>query len=189
MDSYLEICYSHVRAAHEMLSRCPDHAFLVEQGFLMERFFAEYPSLAEVFRRYVAEGRPELSPGTYTSCDMNIPSGESLLRQALVGRRWCEANLGCGSRVMNLSDCTGSTAQLPQMAKLCGHPVTLRMHRQLRHGMCDMGWPSCSMRLSNRQEPSLILAQRAGGPPRVAGMHPGRPAKSPLTAATSTAII
>ena len=121
MEPYLEICYDHLRTAHRMLSRRPDYAFVVEQVFLMERFFAEYPSFAEAFRRHAAEGRLELAPGMYTTCDFNMPSGESFFRQALVGRRWCEANLGCVSRVMNASDCTGSTAQLPQMAKLCGY--------------------------------------------------------------------
>ncbi len=89
MEPYLEICFENLLAAHELLSKHPSYAFLVEQVFLLERFFEEYPSLRKSFRRYSEEGRLEASPATYTMGDLNMPSGESFIRQVLTGRRWC----------------------------------------------------------------------------------------------------
>ena len=36
----------------------------------------------------------ELSGGYYVMADLNMPSGESILRQILCGRRWLEEHLG-----------------------------------------------------------------------------------------------
>jgi alpha-mannosidase len=85
---YLPIVFDNLIEAHQILSAFPEYSFLVEQVLSLEEFFKKYPELLPDFRKFVQEGRLELSGGYCVTADLNMPSGESLLRQILYGRRW-----------------------------------------------------------------------------------------------------
>ncbi|HRU07016.1 MAG TPA: hypothetical protein P5137_14715, partial [Candidatus Brocadiia bacterium] len=121
LEPYLEACYENLLEAHRLLTLYPDYTYLVEQVFLMESFLAEYPSLLPDFKKAAAEGRFEMASGMYTMADQNMPSGESLIRQLVVGKRWCQETLGLSPRVFNAGDCTGAGAQFPQIMRHCGY--------------------------------------------------------------------
>jgi len=118
---YLEICFQNLLEVHRLLSRHPEYTFRVEQTYLLERFFSEYPSLLEDFRKFGRQGRFEVASGMYTMADLNMPSSESILRQLVVGKRWCRSMLGLEPRVLDAGDCTGHPAQMPQIARICGY--------------------------------------------------------------------
>lgn len=121
MGPYLEVCFENLLTALALLEKHPEYTYLVEQVFLMERFLEGYPSLRESLRSYCESGRLELSSGTYTMSDLNMPSGESFMRQVVIGKDWCGKNLNCAPRVFNAGDCTGSCSQMPQMLRHCGY--------------------------------------------------------------------
>jgi alpha-mannosidase len=62
--------------------------------------------------RWIAEG------ATWVEMDTNIPSGESLVRQFLYGKRYFREQFGIDSRVLWLPDVFGYSAALPQLMKL-----------------------------------------------------------------------
>ncbi len=119
--AYLEICYEILLEAHRLLSKYPDYTYRVEQVFLLEKFFQEYPSLQDDFRRFAGEGRFEVAAGMYSMGDINMSSGESILRQLITGKTWCQKNLNLTPRVLDMGDCTGHPASMPQIAKTCGY--------------------------------------------------------------------
>ena len=121
MEPYLEICFENLVEAHRLLRKYPRYTFLVEQVFLMEQFLNDYPSLASDMAQWAREGRLEIASGMYAMADINMASGESILRQLVVGKKWCAQKLGCGARVLNMGDCTGHPAQMPQIARHCGY--------------------------------------------------------------------
>jgi len=121
VEPYLEACFENLREAHRLLAAHPEYTYLVEQAFLLEQFLQEYPSLAHDFRGWVEEGRLEIASGMYAMADINMPSGESILRQLVIGKRWCENHLEYTPIVLNMGDCTGHPAQMPQIAKHCGY--------------------------------------------------------------------
>jgi len=118
---YLEICFQNLLEAHRLLSTYPQYTFRVEQTYLLERFLQEYPSLSDDLRRFARQGRLEVASGMYTMADLNMPSGESIVRQLVVGKRLCGRLLGVEPFVLDAGDCTGHPAQMPQIARICGY--------------------------------------------------------------------
>jgi len=121
LEPYLEACFENLLEAHRLMTLHPDYTYLVEQAFLMESFFNDYPSLVADFKSAAAVGRFEMASGMYTMADQNMPSGESLVRQLVVGKRWCRQTLGLTPTVFNAGDCTGAGAQFPQLMRHCGY--------------------------------------------------------------------
>src|SRR6185437_5139140 len=62
----------------------------------------------------------EVVGGMWVEPDLNLPSGESLVRQLLLGKRWFEKNYGVNVRVGWNPDSFGYNWQLPQIYKKSG---------------------------------------------------------------------
>ncbi len=73
------------------------------------------PEMLEKIKPFVASGRFEQVGGMWIEPDVQVPCGESLVRQRLLGQRWYLANLGAISRVGVLSDSFGFCWTLPQI--------------------------------------------------------------------------
>ncbi|UQZ36764.1 alpha-mannosidase [Paenibacillus sp. PK3_47] len=78
------------------------------------------PELYASIKKRIAEGRWELVGGMWVEPDLNIPSGESLVRQLLYGRAFYDREFGKNSRVEWLPDTFGYCASLPQLLKKSG---------------------------------------------------------------------
>jgi len=80
----------------------------------------KYPRLFEQIRRRVQEGRWEVIGGSWVESDMNLPHGESLVRQLLYGTRYFQEKFGVSIRVGWNPDAFGYNWQLPQILKKSG---------------------------------------------------------------------
>jgi alpha-mannosidase len=83
----------------------------------------EQPALYERVRRAVAAGRIELQGSFWVEPDTNLTGGESLVRQALVGRRFLQEEFGLSDeqlRLCWLPDTFGYNGNLPQILKKSG---------------------------------------------------------------------
>ncbi len=83
----------------------------------------EQPELFERLKAAVAAGRIELQGTFWIEPDTNLPSGESLVRQALVGRRFLQHEFGIAPqdlRLCWLPDTFGYNGNLPQILKKSG---------------------------------------------------------------------
>lgn len=65
----------------------------------------------------VAAGTWEVAAGLWVEPELNIISGESIVRQVLYGQRYTEEKFGCVSKVAWLPDSFGFCWQLPQILK------------------------------------------------------------------------
>ncbi len=84
-------------------------------------FLKEYqPKVYERVKQKVAEGRFEIIGGMWVEPDLNIPSGESLVRQLLYGKKFFKDEFGVEPRVEWLPDTFGYCASLPQILKKAG---------------------------------------------------------------------
>ena len=82
---------------------------------------AEHPALYARIKEAVAAGRIEPQGAFWVEPDTNLPSGESLVRQALVGRRFLEDEFGIEEmRLCWLPDTFGYSGNLPQILKKSG---------------------------------------------------------------------
>ncbi len=106
--------------ACRLLERYPDYHFSCSQPQLYAYTKEHYPGLYEEIRRWVQTGRWACSGGMWVEPDCNVPSGESLIRQNLLGIRFFEREFGVRVRTCWLPDVFGYPASLPQILKGCG---------------------------------------------------------------------
>lgn len=93
----------------------PDYHFTASQPPLYEFVREDEPELYQRVLDRVREGRFNPTGSTYVEMDCNIPSGESLVRQFLFGKRFFRDELGIDPRVLWLPDVFGYSAALPQI--------------------------------------------------------------------------
>ncbi|MCY1136507.1 glycosyl hydrolase-related protein [Actinoplanes sp. Pm04-4] len=79
-----------------------------------------YPALFERIRARVQEGRFIPVGGMWVESDTNMPGGEALVRQFLLGQNFFYREFGVVSREAWLPDSFGFTAALPQIARGAG---------------------------------------------------------------------
>ena len=73
------------------------------------------PALWEVVKKNVKEGRIELAGGMWVEPDLNMSSGEALVRQRLYGMNFFLREFGQMPRVESLLDIFGFPQQIPQI--------------------------------------------------------------------------
>lgn len=108
------------RAQFDLLEQHPDHVFGASQPVQFAWIEEDDP---ELFARMVAaerEGRFEIQGGFWCEPDTNLPSGESLVRQAIHGQRYWESRFGKRVTTCWLPDAFGYSGALPQILRGAG---------------------------------------------------------------------
>lgn len=101
----------------------PDYVYGTSQPQQLAWMKAEHPALYSRIQDAVAQGRIELQGAFWVEPDTNLPSGESLVRQSLVGRRFLEDEFGIARddlRLCWLPDTFGYSGNLPQILRKSG---------------------------------------------------------------------
>jgi len=106
--------------ALHLMRQYPEYCFLHSSPQLYQALEREYPALFDRVKRMVRAGRWEVSGGMWVEPDTNIPNGESLVRQILLGKRYCRATFGVDTAVLWLPDVFGFCWSLPQLMRRSG---------------------------------------------------------------------
>ncbi|HIJ64680.1 MAG TPA: alpha-mannosidase [Candidatus Hydrogenedentes bacterium] len=99
----------------DLMERYPEYHFSCSQPAQYERFKKNYPELYRRIKRRVKEGRWEPCGAMWVEPDQNVPSGESLVRQILFGKRFFRKEFGIDVREVWTPDTFGYTWALPQI--------------------------------------------------------------------------
>ena len=88
------------------------------------------PDLFKEIQAAVADGRWEVVGGMWVEPEVNLPSGESLVRQLLYGQRYMQEKFGAIASIAWLPDSFGFSWQLPQIFHQAGieYFVTGKLH-------------------------------------------------------------
>ncbi|WP_054955076.1 alpha-mannosidase [Paenibacillus dakarensis] len=100
-----------------LMEEYPEFKYAQSQPLLFQFLKDNDPELFERVKARIAEGRWELVGGMWVEPDLNIPSGESLMRQMLYGQRFYQEEFGKTSDIEWLPDTFGYCASLPQILK------------------------------------------------------------------------
>jgi alpha-mannosidase len=103
-----------------LLDEYPEFRYTQSQAQLYEFLETDYPSLAKEVRAHIESGRWEVTGSTWVETDCNIPSGESLVRQIMLGKRYFKSQFGVDTDIFWVPDSFGYTASLPQIMKKTG---------------------------------------------------------------------
>ncbi|MFN0090790.1 MAG: alpha-mannosidase [Acidimicrobiales bacterium] len=102
------------------LERWPGYCFAASQAQHYAWVAAAAPELWRRIRGHVEAGRWAPVGGMWVEPDGNLPSGESFVRQLLLGQRFFERELGRRCRTGWLPDTFGFHNQLPQLLSQAG---------------------------------------------------------------------
>ncbi len=102
-------------AALRALKRYPEFRFEFDQAVLVREYLENNPQRLAEMKRYLKQGRLDVTGGEEAIPDTNLVLGEALVRNIFLGRLWFEETLGVRPLVGNMEDAFGLTAQLPQI--------------------------------------------------------------------------
>ena len=116
--------------ALQLMNEYPDYTYSQSAAQYSEWMADKYPDLNKQIAERVKEGRWEIVGGMWVEPDLNLPGGESLVRQLLVGQRVFQKLYGVKARIGWNPDSFGYNWQLPQIYKRSGldYFVTQKMH-------------------------------------------------------------
>lgn len=103
-----------------LLDEYPDYRFMYNQCLLFDWLAEDHPELMARIHDKVKAGQFEIEGALWLEPDVNLVSGESLVRQIVRGVRYHEATFGIRPRLLWLPDTFGYGASLPQLMKLSG---------------------------------------------------------------------
>lgn len=116
---------------NSLMEEYPHYRYAQSQPQLFAYLKENDPELYSKVKERIREGRWELVGGMWVEPDLNIPSGESLMRQMLYGQSFYQEEFGQHSEIEWLPDTFGYCASLPQILK----------HGRVRYFMTTkLGW-------------------------------------------------
>ncbi len=120
-EEYLDMGLPNILRALALLKAHPDYRFVLDQACYVKPFLERYPQEEAAFRKFVEEGRLAIVGGTDVMPDVNLPGGESFVRQVLYGKGYFRQKLGVDVTVGWQLDTFGHHPQMPQLLKLGGY--------------------------------------------------------------------
>jgi alpha-mannosidase len=106
--------------ALQLMDEYPDYTYTQSALQYNEWMAEKYPEMNAQIKQRIQEGRWEVLGGMWVEPDLNMPGGESQVRQLLVGMRTMNKLYGVTTRIGWNPDTFGYDWQLPQIYKKSG---------------------------------------------------------------------
>lgn len=104
----------------KLMQQFPDYYFLQTQPQLYDYIKNDYPEIYEKMKLQIKDGKWETEGAMWLEADCNIPSGESLVRQILYGKKFFKDEFNKDCKYLWLPDVFGYSWALPQILKKSG---------------------------------------------------------------------
>ena len=113
--------------AHQItnMRRYPDYIYGASQPQQFQFVKDSHPALYAQLQEFARRGQLECQGAMWVEADCNLPSGESLIRQIIYGKRFFREEFGQEIRICWLPDVFGYNGNLPQILKKSGIPYFL----------------------------------------------------------------
>lgn len=100
-----------------LMEEYPEYKFLLCEPKLLDMLREHHPEIWQRVKEAFKRGQIDVDGAFYVECDTNIPSGESLIRQLVRGKRWYKKHFGVDTKVAWQPDTFGYSGALPQILK------------------------------------------------------------------------
>jgi alpha-mannosidase len=126
----IDVVHRTFATALQLMNEYPNYTYTQSAAQYTAWMADKYPDLNAQIKQRVKEGRWEIVGGMWVEPDLNLPGGESLVRQLLVGQRYFKQQYDVTARIGWNPDSFGYNWQLPQIYKRSGldYFVTQKMH-------------------------------------------------------------
>jgi alpha-mannosidase len=116
----VEVVRNTFRTALDLMREYPDFKFTASAAQAYVWMEEKYPAIFSEIEQRVKEGRWEIVGGMWVEPDLNMPDGESLVRQILYGKSYFKQKFGKDVNIGWNPDSFGYNGQLPQIYKRSG---------------------------------------------------------------------
>ncbi|MGH9041470.1 MAG: alpha-mannosidase [Acidimicrobiia bacterium] len=113
-------CARTFATAVTLMEDFPEYHFVCSAAQHLAWMEERYPTLFARISERVVAGQFGPVGGMWVEADCNVPSGESLVRQIVLGKRFFESRFGIDCTELWLPDAFGYTAALPQIMAAAG---------------------------------------------------------------------
>ena len=113
-------CARTFASAVRLMDDYPEYRFVCSQAVQYQWIEERYPALFARITDKVRSGQFVPVGGMWVEADMNLPSGESLVRQLVHGQRWFESRFGIRCNEVWIPDVFGYPASMPQIYAAAG---------------------------------------------------------------------
>lgn len=116
----VEVVRNTFQSVLDLMREYPDFKFTMSSARTYEWIEEKYPDMFREIEQRVKEGHWEVIGGMWVEPDLNMPAGESLTRQILIGKRYFQSRFGVDIKIGWNPDSFGYNWQLPQIYKKSG---------------------------------------------------------------------
>ena len=116
----VEVVRNTFGTALDLMNEYPDFKFTASTAQAYTWIEEKYPEMFKQIQQRVKEGRWEVIGGMWVEPDLNMPDGESLVRQILYGKNYFKAKFGVDVKIGWNPDSFGYNWQLPQIYRRSG---------------------------------------------------------------------
>ena len=120
LDETWRKCARTFSSVLNLMEQYPEFIFMQTAPCHAEWMRREYPGIFRRMQKMASEGRWEPNGAMWVEPDCNIPSGESFVRQLLVGQQTTREMFDYTADTLWLPDVFGYSAALPQILRGCG---------------------------------------------------------------------
>jgi len=120
IDETIRKCGRTFSAQIDLLERYPNYHFGASQAQLYDFTKQHYPALYKKIKDKIKQGRWEVQGGMWVEADCNVISGESMVRQFLLGKKFFKDEFDVDVDNLWLPDVFGYSAALPQIMQKSG---------------------------------------------------------------------
>ena len=104
----------------QLAEEYPWYKFLQSEPHLYWMLKNKYPKTYKRLKKFVKAGKIIPDGSMWVEPDMNIASGEALIRQCIHGKRFFKEEFGINNELLWLPDVFGYSGALPQILRGCG---------------------------------------------------------------------
>jgi alpha-mannosidase len=116
----VQVVHDTFSTALQLMNEYPAYTYTQSAAAYSEWMCEKYPAICQEIQERVKQGRWEMVGGMWIEPDLNMPDGESLVRQLLIGKRYFRDKFGVDVRIGWNPDSFGYNWQLPQIYKKSG---------------------------------------------------------------------
>jgi alpha-mannosidase len=116
----VQVVHDTFSTALQLMNEYPQYTYTQSAAAYSEWMCEKYPAICQEIQERVKQGRWEMVGGMWVEPDLNMPDGESLVRQLLIGKRYFRDKFGSEVRIGWNPDSFGYNWQLPQIYKKSG---------------------------------------------------------------------
>ena len=134
----VEVCRKTFTDMMDLMDKFPDFKFSQSQSHVYLTMHDYHPEVYDRIREKVRAGQWEITAGTWTEGDTNMPSGEGIARAILYSKRYVRKNFGVDVKIAWEPDTFGHAWTLPQILSKAG--ITRYYHARCGRGIPLYWW-------------------------------------------------